>query len=199
MFLSLWKGNIMLKKLITSNRSYRRFSENIKVGQETLRKLVDLARLSASAGNMQPLKFYLSWTPELNAKIFPCLKWARALKNWSGPEAGERPAAYIVILGDKRIARSFGFDTGIVAQSILLGAVENGLGGCLVASCNRSAMMELLKLDDEMEIQLVIALGKPSEKVIIDPLQEGGNIEYFRDEQDVHHVPKRSLEEIIIN
>ena len=191
---------MMLKKLITSNRSYRRFSENIPVEEGPLRELVDLARLSASAGNLQPLKFFLSCTPEQNAKIFPCLKWARALKDWSGPAEGERPSAYIIILGDKRIVQSFAsYDTGIAAQSILLGAVEKGLGGCMIASCNRTVLMEELKLDDEMEIQLVIALGKPSEKVIIDPLQEGGNIEYFRDEQDVHHVPKRSLEEIIIN
>jgi nitroreductase len=191
---------MMLKKLITSNRSYRRFSENIPVEEGTLRELVDLARLSASAGNLQPLKFFLSCTPEQNAKIFPCLKWARALKDWSGPAEGERPSAYIIILGDKRIVQSFAsYDTGIAAQSILLGAVEKGLGGCMIASCNRTVLMEELKLDDEMEIQLVIALGEPSEKVVIDPLREDGSTDYFRDAQDVHHVPKRSLDEIIIN
>ena len=190
----------MLKELVTSNRSYRRFSENIPVEQETLRELVDLARLSASAGNLQPLKFFLSWTPELNAKIFPCLKWARALKDWPGPAEGERPSAYIIILGDKRIVQSFAsYDTGIAAQSILLGAVEKGLGGCMLASCNRPVLMEELKLGDEMEIQLVIALGKPSEKVVIDPLRADGSTDYFRDAQEVHHVPKRSLDEIILN
>ena len=189
----------MLKELITSNRSYRRFLESFPVEETTLRNLVDLARLSASAGNIQPLKFYLSWTPEINAKIFSTLKWARALKGWSGPEVGERPAAYITILGDKRIATSFCYDTGIAAQSILLGAVEIGLGGCMVASCDRSALKKILSLDDDLEIQLVIALGKPGEKVVIDPLGEYGNIDYFRDKQGVHHVPKRLLDNIIIN
>ena len=188
----------MLKDLITSNRSYRRFIESFPVEETTLRNLVDLARLSASAGNMQPLKFFLSWTPEVNTKIFPALNWARALKDWSGPEVGERPAAYIIILGDKRIATSFCYDTGIAAQSMLLGALELGLGGCMLASCDRPKLKKLLNLDNELEILLVIALGKPAEKVVLDLLGEYGNIDYFRDEQGVHHVPKRCLEEIII-
>jgi len=189
----------MLKELITSNRSYRRFIESFPIEKQTLCDLVDLARLSASAGNLQPLKFYLSWEPEVNTKIFSTLKWARALKDWSGPAIGERPSAYIIILGDKNIAANFYYDTGIAAQSILLGAAEKGLGGCMLASCDRPALKNLLAINDQLDIQLVIALGKPSEKVVIVPLKEDGNVNYFRDQQDVHHVPKRSLDAILVN
>lgn len=189
----------MIKNLITSNRSIRRFDANFKVGKETLRDLVDLARLSPSAGNLQPLKFYLSWSEETKNKIFRCLRWARALKDWPGPAENERPGAYIVILGDKRLAKNFCHDTGIAAQSILLGAVEQGLGGCMIASCDRKALRQALNFEDNLEIQLVIALGKPAETVVIETLEEDGNTNYYRDENDVHHVPKRPLDAIILN
>ncbi|MCK4418968.1 nitroreductase family protein, partial [Candidatus Aerophobetes bacterium] len=116
----------MIRDSIIKNRSYRRFYEEVSIKLETLRELVDLARLSSSAGNLQPLKYILSSDPQKNALIFPHLAWAGYLKDWSGPCEGERPSAYIIILGDKEITHSFGCDHGIAAQSILLGATEKG-------------------------------------------------------------------------
>ena len=118
--------------------------------------LVDLARLSASAANVQPLKYILSWEPQKNARIFPLLAWAGYLKDWPGPVAGERPAAYIVMLGDKRLRQSFETDQGIAAQSILLGATEKGLGGCIIASIQRRELRELLAIPDTPRSQLSI-------------------------------------------
>ena len=192
------KREFMLKDLIISNRSTRRFDCNFIVKEETLYDLVDLARLSASAGNLQPLKFFLSFSDPVNKKIFPCLRWARALKSWTGPSTDEQPSAYIIILGDKRIAKHFSLDTGIAAQSILLGAVEQGMGGCMIASCNRKSLMKVLNINVDLEIQLVIAIGKPSETIVIAPLGEDGSTNYFRDKHGVHHVPKRSLDSIIV-
>ena len=188
----------MIKELITSNRSIRRFDANFKIEKESLLALADLARLSPSAGNLQPLKYFLSWTEETNQKIFPCLRWARALKEWAGPAENERPGAYIVILGDKRLAKEFRHDTGIAAQSILLGATEQRLGGCMIGSCDRKTLRKALDLENDLEIQLVIALGKPAETVIIEPLGKDGNTNYYRDENGKHHVPKRSLDTIIL-
>ena len=122
----------MLKDLITRNRSYRRFHQDIPINIETLRELVDLARLTPSAGNRQPLKYVLSCSPSSNDLIFQHLTWAVYLKSWPGPAEGERPSAYVILLGDKTLAPSFDYDAGIVAQSILLGAVEKGLGGCII-------------------------------------------------------------------
>jgi len=189
----------MLKNLVLSNRSYRRFDEEFAIKRETMEELIELARLSASASNRQPLKYYLASDPEVNEKIFPTLGWAGALKNWDGPEPDERPSAYIVILGDKHITEKFNLDPGIAAQSILLGATEKGLGGCMIGSVNPSSLREKLNLEDHFEILLVIALGKPAEKVVVESLGENGNTAYYRDEEDIHHVPKRSLDEIIIN
>lgn len=189
----------MLKDLILHNRSYRRFYQDVPLSRETLKELIDLARLSASAANRQPLKYYLSCQPEINARIFPHLAWAGYLKDWGGPKEGERPSAYIIVLGDKTISQDFGCDHGIAAQSILLGAVEKGLGGCIIGSVRRNELAQALNLPDRYEILIVIALGKPKEQVVIETVGADGNIKYWRDEQGVHHVPKRSLDELIIS
>jgi nitroreductase len=188
----------MIRDLIVSNRSCRRFYEDAAVERRTLEELVDLARLSASAANLQPLKYFLSHEPQENAAIFPHLAWASYLKDWGGPSPGERPAAYIIILGDTQISKSFGCDHGIAAQSILLGARERGLAGCMIGLIKREELRQVLQIPARYEILLVIALGKPREQAVIDAVRPGGDIKYWRDRDGVHHVPKRSLDEIII-
>jgi len=188
----------MIEELITGNRSYRRFYQDEAVSLDTLKWLVNLARLSASGANLQPLKYILANDPPKNAGIFSCLAWAGYLKDWPGPVEGERPAAYIVILGDKEISRNFGCDHGIAAQSILLGAREKGLGGCMIGSIRRDRLRNLLNISEQFDILLVIALGRPKEKVVLEIAPPGGDIKYWRDTQGVHHVPKRRLEDIII-
>jgi len=188
----------MLEEIVRKNRSYRKFYQDVSIKIETLRELVDLARLSASALNMQPLKYVLSCEPKKNALIFPNLGWAAYLKDWRGPEEGERPSAYIIMLGDTEISRSFGCDHGIAAQSILLGATEKGLGGCMIATVKRQELSQALGIEPRYEILLVIALGKPKETVIIDKVKPDGDVKYWRDSQGVHHVPKRALDDIII-
>ena len=188
----------MLRDLILTNRSYRRFHESAAVSLDTLKALVDLARLSASASNLQPLKFVLSWDAEKNALIFPHLAWAGYLTDWNGPAEGERPSAYIIILGDTSIAHGFHCDHGIAAQSILLGAAEQGLGGCMIAAIERDGLRAALELPDRFEILLALALGKPKEEVVLDAVGPAGDIKYWRDTEGIHHVPKRALDDMII-
>jgi nitroreductase len=193
------KGGLeMIRDLILRNRSYRRFYKEVDIKLETLRELVDLARLSASARNAQPLKYILSCEHQGNSMIFPHLAWAGYLTDWPGPCDGERPSAYIIILGDKEIEQSFGCDHGIAAQSIMLGATEKGLGGCIIASIEKEELREALEIPPQYEILLVLALGKPKETVVIEELGSSGDIKYWRDSKGVHHVPKRSLDDIII-
>jgi nitroreductase len=189
----------MIKDLVTRTRSCRRFFEDYSIPTETLRDLIDLARLSASAANRQPLKYILSNESETNAVIFPRLKWAGYLKEWNGPEEGERPSAYIIVLGDKEISASFDCDHGIVSQSILLGATEMGLGGCIIGAVERKHLREDLHIPNQYEILHVITLGKPKEKIVIETVGPDGDIKYWRDESGTHHVPKRALGEIIID
>ena len=188
----------MLKDLVLKCRSYRRFYEDVAMDLNILRELVDMARCVASATNRQPLKYILSCSRERNNQIFSCLHWAAMLKTWKGPQVGERPSAYIIILGDKEVIPSFGVDHGIAAQTILLGAVEKGFGGCMLAAVDRDELRTFLNIPSKYDILLVIALGKPREKVVIDELLPGADSVYWRDKEDVHHVPKRRLVDIII-
>lgn len=189
----------MLHDLVLENRSYRRFQEDFEIDSSLLRGLVDLARLSASGSNAQPLKFMLSNDRNRNAKIFSTLSWAGYLKDWPGPDEGERPSAYIVILLDTTIRKDAGCDHGIAAQSILLGAVEKGLGGCMLGSIRKQELSEALRLPTHLEILLVIALGKPAESVRVETVGPDGDIKYWRGDDGVHHVPKRSLNELIVD
>lgn len=188
-----------IEDLIRKNRTCRRFYEDHAVTEETLRSLINLARLSASAANRQPLRFILSWEKQRNDKIFPCLGWAGYLTDWPGPPEGERPAAYIIITGDTTITDNFWCDHGIVSQSMLLGARETGLAGCMIGSFNEKKLREALLIPDHLKIMLVIALGKPRETVVIDEVGPDNDIRYWRDGAGVHHVPKRRLEELIVD
>ncbi len=179
-------------------RSIRRFREDRPVGKDTLERLVDLARLSASGGNKQPLKYLLSCTPETNQSLFDLLTWAAYLEGWDGPEPGERPAAYIVVLGDRALATSFGCEHGIASQSILLGAAEAGLGACIVGSVDRKSLCRRFQIPERYGVLHVIALGIPAETVVLETVGEDGDIRYWRDAQGVHHVPKRPLEDVIL-
>ena len=188
----------MIKNAVLKNRSYRRFYGDYKIERNTLLELIDLARLSPSGRNLQPLKYAVANNAQTNAKIFSTLSWAGYLKDWNGPEETERPTAYIVMLIDKNLASGTpAIDEGIACQSILLGAVERGLGGCIIQSVKRLELADLLSIPQSLEVALVIALGKPKEEVRIVNIQND-DIKYFRDEKAVHYVPKRSIDDIIV-
>jgi nitroreductase len=186
-----------LKELVLKTRSYRRFDESCRINYKTLENLVDLARLSASGANRQPLRYLVFNSTEDCARVYPSLVWAAYLKDWDGPAEGERPSGYIIILGDKSVAEGFGVDHGIAAQSIMLGATEAGLGGCMIASIRRDKLRAEFLIPDNFDILLVLALGKPVENVIIDKLKDG-DVRYWRDQEMNHHVPKRDIKDLII-
>ena len=188
----------MIKDLVLKNRSYRRFYEDYIIDSGTLQDLMELATLTPSAANRQPLKYILSNDPEKNARIFETLAWAGYLKDWEGPEFGERPSAYIIVLGDTDIVKDFSADPGIVMQTILLGAVEKGLGGCIFGSVKRTLLSEKLSIPDRYKVLYVIALGKPKENVVLEDIS-GDDVKYWRDKDATHHVPKRTLDELILS
>lgn len=192
----------MLHDIVRSNRSYRRFKEEVRLDRSLLESWVDTARFVASSGNAQPLRYMIVTTEEGCEGVFPCCAWAKALPEWTGPKPGERPSAYIVICRDldRALADTFTtWDEGIAAQTIMLQATEAGYGGCMVASFKKRSLCETLHLDTErFEPDLVLALGKPAEEVRVEPLPAGGAVEYWRDEADVHHVPKRALSDVLL-
>lgn len=188
----------MIRELVMKNRTYRRFDQTADIEIQQLREWVDLARMTSSGQNNQPLKYFLSCEEETNEMIFKHLKWAGALKEWDGPKEGEKPAAYIVMLGDTEISKNYWWDHGLAAQSILLAAVEKGYGGCMFGSVDRKNLAKEMNLSEQYEIIMVIALGKPVENVEMVPVGQEGSMTYYRDEEGNHYVPKRSLDEIII-
>jgi len=186
----------MLYDLVLNNRSYRRFDESFEITEDTLRELCSYARITPSGANRQFFKFKLTPTGDECSRVFPTLAWAGYLENGT-PISGERPTAYITIVNDDTLGTGNVMDVGIMAQTILLRAAEMGLGGCMIGSIKRKELKEILSLPDSYDIKLVIALGKPVEKVVIEEAIDG-DIKYWRDEERVHHVPKRPLSELII-
>ena len=188
----------MLTDLLEKSRSYRRFDESVNVSYDTLRELIDAARYCPSAANRQPLKYRLVYESSETEQVFECLKFAAYLTNWTGPAEGERPSAYIVVLGDESISKFPEVDAGIAMQTMLLRATELGLGGCIFASVQREKLRGILSLDEGYHIGYVIALGKPAETCLVEPLGQDGDIKYYRDAVGVHHVPKRSLDALLV-
>ncbi len=186
-----------LESLVRKNRSYRRFHEEIGIEYEILKYCVNLARLSPSARNMQSLRYKIINQTEINQQIFPLLKWAGYLQNWDGPIKGERPSAYIVVLNDEELSKNYYCDDGLSTQSIMLGIVEKGFGGCIIAAINRPKIKEILNIDNKYKIIHILAIGKPKEEVVLDDIKNN-DIKYWRDQDKIHHVPKRTLKKIII-
>ena len=183
-------------ELVLRNRSYRRFDQSKAINVSLLEELVDLGRLSPSGANRQSQKYAVIAESTKNAEIFATLKWAGYLSDWDGPIEGEQPTGYIVVLQDKEVGPGMA-DHGIAVQSILLGAVEQGLGGCILGNIDRPTLAKLLHLPETLEILWVLALGVPKEEVVIEKMPADGSVKYWRDANGVHHVPKRSLDEVI--
>jgi nitroreductase len=190
---------MMFRDLVEKARSYRRFYASHTIADETLLDMIDIARITPSAANRQPIRYFYSNTALINEKIFPCLNWAGYLLDWEGPAEDERPSAYIMILTDSQFSSQVSFDQGIVAQTIQLSATERGLGACMIASFDKNKLKKAVDLPSDYEILLVIAIGKPNEKVVLLPVPMDGSIQYFRDDQSIHYVPKRKLEDVIVS
>jgi nitroreductase len=188
----------MLKDIVAASRSYRRFDNGVSIPMRTLEELVDLARLCPSSANRQPLRFILCNAPADNEAVFACLKWAAYLKDWDGPAPSERPSAYVIVVNTARDWDTARSDLGIAAQTMLLGAVEQGFGGCMLGAIDRERLRAHLGLAPELEISLVLALGQPVEDVQVVDVPADGSIRYWRDEAGRHFVPKRPVEELIL-
>jgi nitroreductase len=189
---------MVFKELVEKCRSTRRFDGKYKMSEDTIVELLKLARMTPSAKNQQALRFLVSNTSETNDKIFSATKWASDLINWQGPKENERPSAFVIILGDKKITDNFYGDHCLAAYAILLGAAEMGLGGCMLGALNREKLYKDLEISTEYEILIVVALGKPAETIVLEDAVNG-KTKYYRTADDAHHVPKRLLADLLHN
>ncbi len=187
----------MLKELLQKNRSYRRFFQDVRLTEAELRELVGLTRYCASGRNAQALRYRAVVDEKTCEQVFHTLAWAGYLKDWPGPEVGERPSAYLIQLLDTSIVENCLCDDGIQAQTILLGAVEKGYGGCIIKAFKNDALREILQLPEHLKIMYVLALGKPKETVVLEDMKDG-DFRYWREPDGSHHVPKRPLEDLLV-
>ncbi len=185
-------------ELISRARTYRRFDQK-PLPEGFLNRMVQYARLSPSSGNMQFLKFITIEKKENRDKLFPLLAWAKALEDWDGPAENEQPTGYVVIVLDKQISANPSCDHGIVGQSMVLGAAAEGVGCCMIGSFGKSSVKVALGLEEHQDPCLVMAFGYSGEKVILEDMKEQGSTAYYRDENDVHHVPKRLMGRLLID
>ncbi len=184
-------------ELMQKRRTVRKFAQN-PVPREDLLRMVECARLAPSAANIQPLKYLVISSEQLCVKVFELTAWAGYLRGLGTPGEGERPTAYIAVLGDTEIKKTgFELDAGAAAMSIILAAEEQGIASCWIGSVNRKAAYPLLGLDEKYNIIALIALGYPAENPVLEDAAD--NIKYFKDENGVLHVPKRPLDEIIVD
>lgn len=191
----------MFIDLVKANRSYRGYDHSRKVAKEELLKLVEAARLCPSSVNVQPFKYFLAYAPDVVATVQAETRWAKGLPELTLPHPGKEPTAFIVICQDTAIHENlsrFQRDVGIVAQTMLLAAVEMGLGGCMIGNFNAGSVHAALGLDEAVRPLLIVAIGKPDEEIILTDVVDG-KTGYYRDEQDRHYVPKRASEDIVID
>lgn len=186
----------MFKDLVLKNRSYRRFYEDRRISYEQLYELVAICHNTPSAANRQPLRYRLVTDLKECGEVFETLGWAGYFTDWAGPDKNERPAAYVVLLADE--GTDCRWDEGIASQTLLLAAVEKGYGGCILANVDRKKLAKVLNIPEKMDIRLVIALGVPKERVVLETVNEGDDLRYYRDADMVHHVPKLDIKDIII-
>ena len=184
------------RELVRKARSTRRFDESDPISEEEVRELVDTARVAPCGGNQQPLKYRLIVEPEERRRVFPHVKWAGALKDWDGPAEGERPTAYIAVLSEE--GTSPDTTIGIAGQTIQLGAASMGYAACMLGAIDRKAIQDELGVPADMTLHLLVALGKPGETVTLEDMPKDGTTSYWRTDDGVHHVPKRSLSDVLI-
>lgn len=189
----------ILKSLLEADRSIRRFDHSRPIGDDTLRKLVDLTRYCASGRNLQPLRYRIVSTEAECEALYPLLAWAGYYKDWDGPAPAERPTAYLVQCLDTQLTNNCLCDDGLQLQAITLGATALGIGGCIIKSFRKNELTERLSLPSNLEPLYVLALGYPSETARIVPLPADGDIRYFRDSSDIQSVPKRPLPDLLID
>lgn len=191
----------MFRDLVVANRSYRGYDESYRFTKEQLTEYIDLTRYTASSVNAQPLKYHIAYEKDEVDLIQSMTKWARALPKMTLPHDNMHPTGFIIICQDKDISDNlarYQKDIGIVAQTILLAAVEEGLGGCMIGNFVPEEVKEKMNFADNLQPMLIIALGKPNENIIITEIENGDSIKYYRDENDTHFVPKRKLNDILI-
>lgn len=179
-----------------SRRTIRRFLQK-PISMPILKKLLNAARLAPSSGNMQPCEYVLVTEKPLLDKVFSTLRWAMYIAPEGTPKEGERPVAYIVVLVNTRKKAEGGeVDCAAAIENMLLVAWEKEIGACWMASIDREKLREILLIPEYCKVCFVVALGYRAETPVAEDMKSD-DVKYWRDENNVLHVPKHRLEDIV--
>ena len=184
-------------ELLLRNRSYRGYNKSFVVSEDMLRRIVAVCSRIPSARNQQALRFRLVTKGDESDIVLKNLKMGASLPQLHLPLPGTEPEAFIVVCSTKEEDSMVDIDLGIALQSMLLKAVEMGLGGLIIGAFNRVAIQEGLQMP--YRPLMLLAIGKPSEKIELVSIHNGESQTYYRDERGVHYVPKIKSDELIIN
>ena len=182
-----------LESLLKRNRSYRGYDASHPVTEADLLRLLEVVPWVGSGMNAQPLRFRLV-SGAAASLVHPLVTLGGALPEEHLPHPGEEPSAYIVVCS-KSSGRVVDIDLGIAAQSILLRAVENGLGGIFILNFRAAALRDTLDLS--LEPIAVIGIGKPLERIFLIPASEGDSLAYYR-KDGAHFVPKLGVKDLLL-
>jgi len=179
---------------IRNRRSIRRFDSR-PIPDEVLKTLADVARLYASGGNMQPMKTAVISRKEGVDTVFSSLNWAMYVPGFQIRE-DQRPMAYLVLIGDKNIRTPYQFDLGAMATTVMLAAQEYGIASCCLAIARKKIVREMLALPENLEPEVVIALGYPGQESREVPFAD--TQKYVELPNGNMEVPKRTVQETVI-
>jgi len=179
---------------IRQRRSIRKFSPD-SIPVSCLKEILDVSRLYPSGGNLQPIRFALVTAPELTDRIFSDLRWAMYLPGYTIAN-NERPTAYVILLGDENVRKKCDYDVGAASTTVMLAAADKGLATCPIGNYNSTNLSALLKLPENLQPELVIAMGYPAQESKVVPMAD--TIRYTQDANGTFLVPKWNLEDILV-
>ncbi len=191
----------MIKENVVNSRTYRSFNESVLISREEIMEIIDTARFCPSARNLQPLRYRIVTDPQEIEDMIDSTKWGGALPQLKLPPDGHHPSAFIVICCDSTVSEvtpECFIDVGIAAQTMMLCANDMGFGGCMLRSFTPATISQKLLIPKKYTPLLILALGTPDETVFICNVNSSGDTTYYRDKIGLHFVPKRSLDDIII-
>jgi len=184
-----------LDKLLLWNRSYRGYDKSYIVHRRQLEAIVAVNTKVASSVNTQKLRFHIVTKGTEADKVNAHIRMGRGLPELHLPFPGTEPEAFIIVCSTCPENSGVLIDLGISLQSMLLKAVELGLGGLIIRNMDRDEIASELSL--ALTPVAVLAIGRPAEKVVLDTVHEGDSLNYYR-RDGVHHVPKLAAEDLLI-
>jgi nitroreductase len=185
---------LKILEIMKSRRSIRRFKQK-PIEIETLKEFVNAGRLAPSAANLQPVEFFIVNDKNICAKIFDTIGWAAYIKPTWKPDENERPIAYILLLISDIKNKYYLRDVSFATENIVIAAESKKIGTCVICNINKEKIREILNIPNNYEIDSLIALGYKAEYPVVEDFKD--TVKYWRDENQILHVPKRKLEKII--